>query len=197
MVQTAPDTDVRLVFSGYQGNLVGQLRVSWGGERVHVLSRVIDSPESDVPSYPNWGCGPSRCTQVKCKISSGNQFAKSNHPATLRAFGLQSSPQRCLTKASGTPDPETTARALAAGTNIYILCPKFHAPDGVEIIDRKQLMLTSRSRVCKHKAGLIRKYDLNLCRQCFREKAKDIGFNKVSFNRAESLMCPNTQGDVQ
>lgn len=37
------------------------------------------------------------------------------------------------------------------------------------------------SRVCKHKAGLIRKYDLNLCRQCFREKAKDIGFNKVSF----------------
>ncbi|KAF7542245.1 hypothetical protein G7Z17_g11749 [Cylindrodendrum hubeiense] len=38
----------------------------------------------------------------------------------------------------------------------------------------------SRScRVCKHKAGLIRKYDLNLCRQCFREKAKDIGFNKV------------------
>ncbi|KAF5975766.1 40s ribosomal s29 [Fusarium coicis] len=45
----------------------------------------------------------------------------------------------------------------------------------------------SRScRVCKHKAGLIRKYDLNLCRQCFREKAKDIGFNKVSFDRAES-----------
>lgn len=37
----------------------------------------------------------------------------------------------------------------------------------------------SNSRVCKHKAGLIRKYDLNLCRQCFREKAKDIGFNKV------------------
>ena len=42
------------------------------------------------------------------------------------------------------------------------------------------------SRVCKHKAGLIRKYDLNLCRQCFREKAKDIGFNKVSFASSES-----------
>ncbi|KAG5918482.1 40S ribosomal protein S29 [Claviceps capensis] len=39
----------------------------------------------------------------------------------------------------------------------------------------------SRScRVCKHTAGLIRKYDLNLCRQCFREKSKDIGFVKVS-----------------
>jgi len=37
----------------------------------------------------------------------------------------------------------------------------------------------SRScRVCKHKAGLIRKYELNLCRQCFREKSKDIGFSK-------------------
>lgn len=35
------------------------------------------------------------------------------------------------------------------------------------------------SRVCKHRAGLIRKYGLDLCRQCFREKAKDIGFNKV------------------
>jgi len=35
------------------------------------------------------------------------------------------------------------------------------------------------SRVCKHKAGLIRKYELNLCRQCFREKSKDIGFSKV------------------
>ena len=35
------------------------------------------------------------------------------------------------------------------------------------------------SRVCTHKAGLIRKYGLNICRQCFREKAPDIGFVKV------------------
>ncbi|KAA8568033.1 hypothetical protein EYC84_008454 [Monilinia fructicola] len=34
-------------------------------------------------------------------------------------------------------------------------------------------------RVCTHKAGLIRKYGLNICRQCFREKASDIGFVKV------------------
>ncbi|KAI2631789.1 ribosomal protein S14 [Xylaria nigripes] len=33
-------------------------------------------------------------------------------------------------------------------------------------------------RVCTHKAGLIRKYGLNLCRQCFREKASDVGFVK-------------------
>lgn len=35
------------------------------------------------------------------------------------------------------------------------------------------------SRVCTHKAGLIRKYGLNICRQCFREKSTDIGFVKV------------------
>ena len=30
-----------------------------------------------------------------------------------------------------------------------------------------------------YRAGLIRKYGLNICRQCFREKATDIGFLKV------------------
>ncbi|KAF2190013.1 ribosomal protein S14 [Zopfia rhizophila CBS 207.26] len=34
-------------------------------------------------------------------------------------------------------------------------------------------------RVCTHKAGLIRKYGLNICRQCFREKSADIGFVKL------------------
>ncbi|KAJ5482936.1 hypothetical protein N7539_006382 [Penicillium diatomitis] len=36
-------------------------------------------------------------------------------------------------------------------------------------------------RVCTHRAGLIRKYGMNICRQCFREKSTDIGFNKVRF----------------
>jgi hypothetical protein len=35
------------------------------------------------------------------------------------------------------------------------------------------------SRLCAHQAGLIRKYGLDLCRQCFREKAAAIGFVKV------------------
>ncbi|PGH11206.1 40S ribosomal protein S29 [Polytolypa hystricis UAMH7299] len=38
-------------------------------------------------------------------------------------------------------------------------------------------------RVCTHKAGLIRKYGLMVCRQCFREKAADIGFVKVNKSR--------------
>jgi small subunit ribosomal protein S29e len=35
------------------------------------------------------------------------------------------------------------------------------------------------SRLCAHQAGLIRKYGLDLCRQCLREKASAIGFVKV------------------
>ena len=41
------------------------------------------------------------------------------------------------------------------------------------------MLMGSYSRVCAHKAGLIRKYGLNVCRQCFREKSTDIGFIKV------------------
>ncbi|KAB0388121.1 hypothetical protein FD755_003077 [Muntiacus reevesi] len=42
---------------------------------------------------------------------------------------------------------------------------------------------TSRScRVCSNWHGLIRKYGLNMCRQCFRQYAKDIGFIKHDFN---------------
>ena len=37
----------------------------------------------------------------------------------------------------------------------------------------------SFSRVCSNNHGIIRKYGLNICRQCFREKAADIGFIKV------------------
>ncbi|OTB06159.1 hypothetical protein M426DRAFT_55677 [Hypoxylon sp. CI-4A] len=47
----------------------------------------------------------------------------------------------------------------------------------------------SRScRVCTHKAGLIRKYGLNICRQCFREKSADIGFVKVRTRRNDNYL---------
>lgn len=39
------------------------------------------------------------------------------------------------------------------------------------------------SRACSNRHGLIRKYGLNICRQCFREYANDIGFKKVSSRR--------------
>jgi small subunit ribosomal protein S14 len=31
---------------------------------------------------------------------------------------------------------------------------------------------------CGRKRGLIRSYGLHLCRQCFREKAEEMGFRK-------------------
>ncbi|KAL7647486.1 UNVERIFIED_CONTAM: hypothetical protein RMT77_001082 [Armadillidium vulgare] len=36
-----------------------------------------------------------------------------------------------------------------------------------------------RCRSCSNRHGLIRKYGLNMCRQCFREYASDIGFKKL------------------
>ncbi|DAZ93033.1 TPA: hypothetical protein N0F65_012991 [Lagenidium giganteum] len=33
-------------------------------------------------------------------------------------------------------------------------------------------------RVCHTTRGLIRKYSLNMCRRCFRERATQIGFVK-------------------
>lgn len=36
-------------------------------------------------------------------------------------------------------------------------------------------------RVCSNQHGLIRKYGLNMCRQCFRVYANDIGFTKVRY----------------
>ncbi len=44
-----------------------------------------------------------------------------------------------------------------------------------------------RSRVCSNQGGIIRKYNLNVCRQCFREYSSDIGFVKVSLHL--SLLC--------
>ena len=35
------------------------------------------------------------------------------------------------------------------------------------------------SRACGNRRGLIRKYDLFLCRRCFREQAPKIGFIHV------------------
>ena len=56
-----------------------------------------------------------------------------------------------------------------------------HTSEGITI-EEEDIWLTlysSHSRVCTHPAGLIRKYGLNICRQCFREKSSDIGFVKV------------------
>ena len=32
--------------------------------------------------------------------------------------------------------------------------------------------------LCGRKRGLVRRYGLNLCRQCFRDKAIELGFKK-------------------
>lgn len=44
--------------------------------------------------------------------------------------------------------------------------------------DRKFGKATRRCRKCNRTGGLIRKYGLLYCRQCFREEAKKLGFAK-------------------
>ncbi|PSK39862.1 40S ribosomal protein S29 [Candidozyma pseudohaemuli] len=44
-----------------------------------------------------------------------------------------------------------------------------------------------KCRVCGTHSGLIRKYGLDVCRQCFREKAKDIGFNNEQLKKDGNL----------
>lgn len=35
-------------------------------------------------------------------------------------------------------------------------------------------------RICGRKQGLVRKYDIYFCRQCFREWARKMGFKKMN-----------------
>ncbi|KAL9293715.1 putative ribosomal protein S14 [Arabidopsis thaliana] len=43
-------------------------------------------------------------------------------------------------------------------------------------------------RVCGNSHGLIRKYGLNCCRQCFRSNAKEIGFIKSNLIKKNLLV---------
>lgn len=38
-----------------------------------------------------------------------------------------------------------------------------------------------KCRVCANPSAIIRKYHIDMCRQCFRERARDIGFTKVCY----------------
>lgn len=53
----------------------------------------------------------------------------------------------------------------------------------------------AHSRLCAHQAGIVRKYGIDLCRQCFREKAAAIGFVKVRYLRFWQLTIIQLNGD--
>lgn len=50
-------------------------------------------------------------------------------------------------------------------------------------------LLRFRSRICGNGHGLIRKYGLNVCRQCFRENAAKIGFVKYKVGDRDRRLC--------
>lgn len=72
---------------------------------------------------------------------------------------------------------------------LLALLPTAPQGDGIELTRGNR----SFSRVCTHKAGLIRKYGLDICRQCFREKSADIGFVKVRLKSCPEV-CTNALG---
>ena len=76
-------------------------------------------------------------------------------------------PRRWYTQTSGTVTQEVMVKDLVNGTNNLLS------------YQRNVLITLYSSRVCASKHGLIRKYNMNICRQCFREYANDIGFIKV------------------
>lgn len=43
---------------------------------------------------------------------------------------------------------------------------------------RKYGIASKRCRRCGRYGAIVMKYDLSLCRQCFREVAKELGFRK-------------------
>lgn len=98
------------------------------------------------------------------------QIANRNHPT-------------CLTSPSGTRARAPTERALANGKSaLSEFCISVQRPqredEAVSLALGTRANEKTHSRVCTHPAGLIRKYGLMICRQCFREKSTDIGFIK-------------------
>ena len=52
-----------------------------------------------------------------------------------------------------------------------------------DFLQEKNKKMDSRNlkcTICRTNKGLIHKYNLNICRRCFREVAPRIGFNKFS-----------------
>lgn len=48
----------------------------------------------------------------------------------------------------------------------------------IKLETRFKKRMKRKCRRCGNARGLIRKYDLYVCRKCFREMAEDLGFKK-------------------
>ena len=116
-----------------------------------------------------------------------------HHPQKLSSLPTikqqqQQQPQSCPTNQSGTLGLAPMAKAHELGMTFStppLLATTSNRPSVIFPHPERFpaniscFSFLPNSRVCTHKAGLIRKYGLNICRQCFREKSQDIGFAKV------------------
>lgn len=74
-----------------------------------------------------------------------------------------------------TSDWKKVAEQLKNKPAIAIKFEKFNKPK-----DRKMGVAAFKCERCGRFGAHMKQYNLNLCRQCFREIAEEIGFNKYS-----------------
>ncbi|MFA6268665.1 MAG: 30S ribosomal protein S14 [archaeon] len=43
---------------------------------------------------------------------------------------------------------------------------------------KKRTVGIRECKICRSRKGMIRKYSLGICRRCFKERAKDLGWDK-------------------
>ncbi|CAI9267606.1 unnamed protein product [Lactuca saligna] len=86
----------------------------------------------------------------------------------LKSFFLQnqSAKSRVLNFSICVLELDANARRIMGHSNIWNSHPKLYGPG------------SRTCRVCGNSHGLIRKYGLMCCRQCFHSNAKEIGFIK-------------------
>lgn len=119
-----------------------------------------------------------------------NSFAFASSAASERKIDAAvvkfSRRQTWVTRQCGTLTPRITAQVPAPGrfcsslktydcSTFLVFLTQMHSCRSSYL----SLGKLSSSRVCGNGHGMIRKYGINTCRQCFRIYSKDIGFVKV------------------
>jgi len=94
-------------------------------------------------------------------------------PVTLTSHDLQINPQ----SSKSFPHHHSSWVTNKCGSLVHENTER-DQDNGNNLLNEEGILMDSR--VCAHKQGLIRKYGLMICRQCFRERSSDIGFLKVS-----------------
>ncbi|TXT13080.1 hypothetical protein VHUM_01481 [Vanrija humicola] len=120
--------------------------------------------DAAVVSTGNAGHGPRDLWRRNCEFCTRTRLSTpSRRPADCSPHAHAPASPSCSLCARSLPDPR--CRICCARPNLTSPSPRNYGKG------------SRQCRVCAHQAGLIR--GLDMCRQCFREKSKAMGFVKV------------------